>query len=194
MIDLGIIKGVGKALSIAGAMWALPSSIPVIAAAYILIHAQGYVPSDFVVSEVDFSEGSGDGGGTFHARGTIKGVQEDLPLYELAGIGSGWLSIFTDSGRYPRTTDEAERYVEPGQIIHVLYNAEAVNMRVGCENLRVLMHHDYFPRPYRHRLLRRDLPVFLGPLLVGLCFLWVGRSAMKNKARIQCEQAVARDG
>jgi hypothetical protein len=185
MNEVSIIKRVGKALSIAGAMWALPSSIPVIAASYVLIHAQGYAPSDFVVSEVVFSRGSGEDGGTFHARGTVNGAQEDLPLYELAGVGTGWLSTFTDSGRYPQTADEAERYAKPGQVIRVQYNSQAPNMGIGGENLRVLLHHDDFPATYRHRLLRRDLPVCVGPLLVGLSFLGVAGSARKTKARIQ---------
>jgi len=187
-----IIKGIGKALCIVGGIWALPSMIPVGAAAYVLLHADGYAPADFVVSEVVFSRGTGEEASiTFHARGTINSVKEWLPLHEFAGIGSGWLSVFADGARYPRTMDEAERYVKTGQVIRVRYNAKAVAMGVGWENLRVFVRREPFPQVYKDRLLRRDLPVCFGPLLAGVALVWVARLSMRKQNRIRCEPTAA---
>lgn len=175
-----ILRGIGKGLCIVGAMWMLPSSVPVMSGIYILLHADGYLPAEFEVAEVVFSRGHGEDTGSFFARGTINNRDERLPLYEIAGIDGGWLSVFSSNHLYPRSQRDADKYAEQGQIIKVHYNPKALNMDIGCENMRVLVYHEMFPEFYSKRLFQRDLPVCLVPLLLGLILLITGRFAIMD--------------
>jgi hypothetical protein len=166
MDAISVLRKVGTGLCIAASMWMICASVPVIADVYVLLHAGGYRPAELVVSEVVFDRGSGESSGSFRAQGTIEGAEEYLPLYEFAGVSGGALSLF--STRFPRTQEEAERYAMPGQAIPVHFNPAALNLGVANENLRVLVYHEAFPKTYWRNLLLRDLPLFLGPLLLGL--------------------------
>ena len=112
-------------------------------------------------------------------QGTIEGAEEYLPLYEFAGVPGSVLCLF--STRFPRTQEEAEQYAMPGQVIPVHFNPAALNLGVGNENLRVLIYREAFPKTYWRNLLLRDLPLFLGPLLLGL--LLRGTAAVLARGR-----------
>jgi hypothetical protein len=181
MDAISVLRKVGKGLCIAASLWMIFASVSVIADVYILFHAGAYHPAALVVSEVVFSRGCGESSGAFRAQGTIDGAEEYLPLHEFAGISGGLLSIFSSGERYPRTQEEAERYATPGQSIPVHFNPAALDLGVGNESLRVLVYHEAFPKTYWRNLLLRDLPLFLGPLLLGL--LLTGAAGILGRAK-----------
>jgi hypothetical protein len=69
----------------------------------------------------------------------------------------------------------------------VHFNPVALNLGVGNENLRVLVYHEAFPKTYWRHLLLRDLPLFLGPLLLGL--LLRGAAAVLARRRPGAEHS-----
>ena len=131
-------KSVLFVLLILALCWALLTSFTLANAIMVLRNWRGYREATFVVAEVKYSEsyggggaGAGGGGGSgtlavdYWAKGTIHGARERY-------------SLKREVAHSPKSQDDLERMVPPGDQFRVWYNPGMSHAIIQGETLRVL--------------------------------------------------------
>lgn len=159
-------------LSAFAALWSFLFAIPLAGTIEVARHGGGYRPATFVVERAVYQRASPR--------------DEFIDLYWAEGTVEGRAERFSLSGsvaREPRSQEELDALVRPGQRFAVLYNPAVSDVMAQTRYLRVLPYEAGFERAQARRMAMVAAAAY-GPLASTLVPLVVLRAGAERKHRL----------